>query len=110
MIRSRSCKRSVRPWLTRLEDRLTPTLTTTFDQNTCLLTVSSDASDSITLAADTNDYATLNGSIILDGTGGKLRAEWIPYLKVNGGPGVNVIDASGVTAPRFPGLAIPVSV
>ncbi|MFL5328299.1 MAG: hypothetical protein ACJ8C4_05250 [Gemmataceae bacterium] len=90
--------------LFRFEDRITPTVTSTFDDTTGTLAVVSNGADSITIGSDQFNYLTINGTNFATSTGLSLEAARVQLINVVGGSGNNVIDLSGVTPLTFPGL------
>ncbi|MFL5328298.1 MAG: hypothetical protein ACJ8C4_05245 [Gemmataceae bacterium] len=106
MARRKPCRffpRTLR--LLPLEDRITPSVTSTFDDVTGQLTVSSNGSDSIQIGTDQFSNLTVNGTNFITSTGLSVAARSVRAIEVNGGPGPNVIDLSAVTPLNF-GLAI----
>ena len=84
-----------------LDPRLLLTVTTAF--NAGVLTVSSDASDVIAVAANGSGEVTVNGDN--DPTGmGVIAAADVTAIEVTGGDGDNVIDLSAVASADYTGL------
>jgi Ca2+-binding RTX toxin-like protein len=82
-----------------LEDRRLLTVTSSFDETTAILTVSSDADDNITIAA-ASGLAKVNGTSVIIGTD-FLAASSVQRIEVTGGSSTQTIDLSAVTASSF---------
>src|SRR3954462_12587502 len=84
--------------LVRLEDRITPALTTSFDHVNGAFSVTSDAADPIVVAADPPGagHVRLNGADALDSAGQKVLGREVRQFVVTGGPGANMIDLRGI--------------
>ncbi|MBI1314967.1 hypothetical protein GC176_27050 [bacterium] len=83
-----------------LDSRILLTVMTSFDSGTGLLTVSSDASDAIAVAANGSGEVTVNGDNNPTG-GGVINAADVTAIQVIGGDGDNVIDLSVVSETDF---------
>jgi hypothetical protein len=90
--------------LLRLEDRIAPALTTTFDEVYGVLSVSSNAADSIIIGTDHFSQVAINGTTFVTPLGATIDAAQVRSINVIGGPGNNVIDLSGVGPMAFSGL------
>jgi hypothetical protein len=66
-----------------------------------VLTVQSDASDGVVLTCGPDGNVKVNGA---DPGTGSTACSAVTGIRVNGGPGPNVIDLSGVARASFPGL------
>ena len=84
-----------------LDPRLLLTVTTAF--NAGVLTVSSDASDVISIAANGSGEVTVNGDNDPASIGAIAAAD-VTAIQVTGGDGDNVIDLSAVTSADYTGL------
>ncbi|MHC4875061.1 MAG: peptidylprolyl isomerase [Planctomycetota bacterium] len=87
--------------LESLDSRLLLTVMTTFDAG--VLTVTSDASDVISIAANGSGEVTVNGDNDPAMTG-PISASAVTAIQVTGGDGDNPIDLSGVTGTDFTSL------
>jgi cyclophilin family peptidyl-prolyl cis-trans isomerase len=86
-----------------LDPRLLLTVTTAFNAGTGVLTVSSDASDVIAIAANGSGEVEVNGDN--DPTGmGVIAAADVTAIEVTGGDGGNAIDLSNVLTSDYTGL------
>jgi hypothetical protein len=96
--------RANRPPLTveALESRVLLTVSSAFDVNTALLTVSSDAADPIAITRGNDGNVKVNGA---DLTGGATAgAAAVKEISVLGGPGANLIDVSAILPSSFQAL------
>jgi len=84
-----------------LESRLAPTVTSTFTAATGLLSVISDAADTISLAVDAGSGDVLvNNSNML--TSGPAAATAVQQIRISGGTQNNIFDLSQLAGSPFP--------
>src|SRR5262245_29281921 len=91
----KTARRSWRFSVEKLEARIAPAVTVDFSRITDLLSVSSDGSDPIVLTTDAKGTGILNGVPMLVG-GDPVMAATVSRIEINGGPGPNLIDLTGV--------------
>jgi hypothetical protein len=90
--------------LEQLKNRLAPAVISSFDAVQKILTVSSNAADTIVIGVDpTPQDVLINNNIHLTNTA-PAAATAIQQIKVIGGPGASVIDLSQRTGTPFPNL------
>src|SRR6266852_605547 len=85
-----------------LEARLAPTVVSAFDVSTGLLSVTSDAADTISLAVDAGSGDVLvNGSASLT-SGGPAAATTVQQIQISGSAQNNIFDLSQLAGSPFP--------
>lgn len=88
-----------------LEERCLLTVTSSFNATTGALMVTSDRSDVIRVGATgRSPFVRVNGQTVVSQSQPVLAAN-VTRLEVNGGPGRDVIDLSGITSSAFPHLS-----
>lgn len=96
-----SCKASGVACIETMENRTVPSITSLLSHGA--LTISSNGSDNMAVAANANGNVTLNGTQ-LTVSNAPVSASSVTSLDVVGGKGKNTIDLSGVTATSFTAL------
>ena len=96
-----SCKASSAACVETMESRTVPSTTSLFQAGA--LTITSNGSDNMAVAANANGNVTLNGTQ-LTVSNAPVSASSVTSLDVVGGKGKNTIDLSGVTAASFTAL------